>query len=225
MKMILCLILLSPFLSWGQSQKLKLTEKAEDPSAYEFLKKKSEENKRVIVFNEYEDIISGAVAFLIGNVGYFTTDSQTLKIAYSGVQTVGIIAVGHGIYDYYYPHFETRLLGLLSQKRMTKGKLANDYVSLLGEMERAKRLSLLWSSSLLTLQYALNAFASKDVPSDLKDIYLFLGGVNAIVATYSYLHVTDYEEYYQKQQRVRVNAFAFPMGQEIRAGLALSKSF
>lgn len=193
-------------------------------SAYQFLKQKSMENKPQVQFNEFEDIISGSIAFTIGNIGYFTTDSSTLKIAYSGVQTVGIIAVGHGIYDYYYPHFETRLLGLLSKKKLTRGQLSDGYVSLLGEMERAKRLSLLWSSSLLTAQYALNAFLGKDVPSDLKDIYLFLGGVNAIIAVYSYFNISDYEDYYlHSREHTQVGAFALPEQQGYRAGLALTR--
>lgn len=194
-------------------------------SAAQFLKRKGTESKKEYTFNEYEDIISGSIAFTIGNIGYFTTDSSTLKIAYSGVQTVGILAIGHGIYDYYYPHFETRLLGLLNRKKLTRENMADGYVSLLGEIERAKRLSLLWSSSLLTLQYALNAFVSTDVPQDLKDIYLFLGGVNAIISAYSFFNVSDYEEYYLKR-RVRVGAIALPEGsQNYRVGLGLGWEF
>lgn len=198
------------------------TEPRKSASAYQFLKKKSLESKPTHEFNKYEDIISGSIAFAIGNIGYFTTNSSTLKIAYSGVQTVGIVAVGHGIYDYYYPHFDSRLLELLSKKKMTRGELSDGYVSLLGEMERAKRLSLLWSSSLLTLQYALNSFVGDDVPSDLKDIYLFLGGVNAIIATYSYFNMSDYEEYYlANQKEAKVGLFVMPNG----TGVALTKKF
>jgi hypothetical protein len=196
---------------------------AQNGNAYNFLKKKSFESKPQHEFNKYEDIISGSIAFAIGNIGYFTTDSSTLKIAYSGVQTVGIVAVGHGIYDYYYPHFESRLLKILSKKKITKGQLADGYVGLLGEMDRAKRLSLLWSSSLLTLQYGLNSFVGKDVPSDLKDIYLFLGGVNAIVATYSYFTVSDYEQFYLNQMySPRLGFFLLPGG---GSGLSITKNF
>jgi hypothetical protein len=198
---------------------------ASEKNAYEFLRNKSVETRPEVTFNEYEDIISGSLAFAIGNIGYFTTDSSTLKIAYSGVQTVGIIAVGHGIYDYYYPHFDSRLLALLSKKKMTRGELANGYVGLLGEMDRAKRVSILWSSSLLTMQYAVNAFVSKDVPQDLKDIYLFLGGVNAIAATYSYFHKSDYEEFYLQQNRPKVQAFLVPEIMGMRSGIMVTKSW
>lgn len=198
---------------------------AEKPgSAYEFLKKKSEESRPEIIYNEYEDIISGAIAFVAGNVGYFTTESSTLKLAYSGVQTVGIIAVGHGIHDYYYPHFESRLLTLMSKKKMTRGELSDGYISLLGEMERAKRLSLLWSASLLTAQYGLNAFLGKDIPSDLKDIYLFLGGVNAIVAIYSFYNVSDYEEYYLSRQP-KVGLFLLPENGGMKTGLGVTMNW
>ncbi len=199
---------------------------AQKMTAYKFLKQKSLENKPEATFNKYEDIISGSLAFAIGNIGYFTTDSSTLKIAYSGVQTVGIIGVGHGIYDFYYPHFESRLLELLSRKKMTRGELADGYVGLLGEMDRAKRISVLWSSSLLTMQYALNAFISKDVSQDMKDIYLFLGGVNAIIATYSYFYKSDYEEYYTHQTRPKVGAFIMPgINEGTKAGLSFTKSW
>lgn len=198
---------------------------ASKTTAYKFLKQKSIENKPEATFNKYEDIISGSLAFAIGNIGYFTTQSNTLKIAYSGVQTVGIISVGHGIYDYYYPHFETRLLELLSRKKMTRGELADGYVGLLGEMDKAKRISLLWSSSLLTMQYGLNAFLSQDVSQDMKDIYLFLGGVNAIIATYSYFYKSDYEEYYSNQTRPKVGAFIMPDIKGTKVGFGVTKSW
>lgn len=40
-----------------------------------FLKQKSKENRPEVIFNQYEHIISGSLAFMIGNIGYFTTDS------------------------------------------------------------------------------------------------------------------------------------------------------
>ncbi len=204
---------------------LAFAEDIQDP--YEFLKKRSAITKPQTTFNEYEDIISGGVAFVVGNLGYFTTTSSTLKIAYSGVQTVGVIGIGHGIYDYYYPHFESRLLGMLQKKQLTKKKLANDYVSLLGEMERAKRLSILWTSGLLTGQYALNAFVSKKVPQDLKDIYLFLGGVNAIVAIYSYFNVSEYEQYHLRdlEQKTHVGAIALPINGTFAPGLLITRTW
>lgn len=215
MKFLICLILVLCS-SFSQAE-----------TAAQFLKRKGVESKKEYTFNEYEDIISGSIAFTIGNIGYFTTKSSTLQIAYSGVQTVGILAIGQGIYDYYYPHFETRLLSLLNQKKLTREKMADGYVSLLGEIERAKRLSLLWSSSLLMVQYALNAFVSTDVPRDLKDIYLFLGGVNAIVSAYSFLNVSDYEAYYlKKRSRTTFGVIAIPEGrQAYRVGLGVGWSF
>lgn len=216
MKFFILILLALPV--WGETTKPR--------SAYEFLKEKSEQSKPEIVYNQYEDIISGSIAFTLGNVGYFTTTSSTLKIAYSGVQTVGIVAVGHGIYDYYYPHFESRLLKLMAKKKMTRGELSDGYISLLGEMNRAKRLSLLWSSSLLTAQYGLNAFLGNDIPSDMKDIYLFLGGVNAIVAIYSYYNISDYEQYYlSRRNGPQVGFFLIPDAQNTKAGLAITKSW
>jgi hypothetical protein len=192
---------------------------------YKFLKARADQTRPQVSFNQYEDIISGGAAFVIGNIGYFTTDSTTLQIAYSGVQTVGVIGIGHGIYDYYYPHFETRMLTMLNKNKLTRKQMAADYVALLGEMQRAKRLSILWSSSLLTAQYALNAFVSKDVSQDLKDIYLFLGGVNAIVAIYSYMNVTDYEKFYLEQEKIKVGFMVIPRNVAAAPGMMISKSW
>ena len=169
-------------------------------------------------YNEYETIISGAAAFVVGNVGFFTTNSDTLKIAYSGVQTVGIITVGQGIYDYYRPNFDRDMLTLLEEKTLTRGRIADGVVSMLGREERAQRLALLWGSGLLVTQYAANAYLS-DVPGDIRDIYLFLGGVNVIIAGHSYFTRGKYERYLEREV-----AWAPFIGPD-RAGLAFVRAF
>lgn len=57
--------------------------------------------------------------------------------------------------------------------------------------------------------------------SILKDIYLFLGVVNAIIATYSYFYVSDYENYYLKSLKPKVSFLLIPSG----AGLGITKAF
>ena len=78
---------------------------------------------------------------------------------------------------------------------------------------------------LMMMKFAngLNAFFGDDIPNDMKDIYLFLGGVNAIVATYSYFNKTDYEEYYlqHKDTAPKVGFFVLPDG----TGISVTKSF
>jgi hypothetical protein len=60
-----------------------------------------------------ETIFSGVIAFVIGNVGFYTTKSSVLKLGYSGVQTIGIINVGRGIYDVNSPSMEAELYHFL----------------------------------------------------------------------------------------------------------------
>lgn len=186
--------------------------------ALPYLREEVQKTERPWRYNQYETIISGAAAFVVGNVGFFTTNSDTLKIAYSGVQTVGIITVGQGIYDYYRPNYDRSMLSLLEQKELNRGKIADGVVSMLGQEERAQRLALLWGSGLLVTQYLANAYLS-DVPSDVRDIYLFLGGVNVIIAGHSYFSRGKYERYLD--QKVSWSPFYAPGG----GGIALLHQF
>ena len=158
-----------------------------------FLSEEVSKSSQKFRYNKYESIISGGAAFLIGNIGYFSTESVTLKLAYSGIQTIGILNIGDGIYDNYSPTFDRELYKVA---RGTKSPDSTAYgvINILAKEEKAKRISLLWKSSLLATQYFSNAYLKNDEES-LKDIYKFLGGVNLIVAGYSYFYQNKYESY------------------------------
>jgi len=173
---------------------------AQEKSALPYLRAEVGRTERPWKYNQYETIVSGAAAFVVGNVGFFTSQSDTLKVAYSGVQTVGIITVGQGIYDYHKPNFDRDMLVLLEEKKLTRGRIADGVVSMLGQEERAQRLALLWGSGLLVTQYTANAYLS-DVPGDIRDIYLFLGGVNVIIAGHSYFSRGKYERYLDEKEK------------------------
>ncbi|MBF0360137.1 MAG: hypothetical protein HQK49_03960 [Oligoflexia bacterium] len=150
------------------------------------------------LFNPYEKIISGVAAFLIGNVGYYTSTSSVLKVTYTGIQTVGIINIGRSIYASNSPSLEKSFYHLMTDSSVdsySKKDLSLNLLHIFAQEERAKRIALFYGSSFITAQYAINAFVYKS-PGNLKNIYIFLGSVNAIVALYSALYKGEYEKYY-----------------------------
>jgi hypothetical protein len=165
-------------------------------SASEFFLSEAKSKEKVYRFNPYETIFSGAIAFVIGNVGFYTTKSSVLKLGYSGVQTIGIINVGRGIYDVNSPSMESELYNFLGKDKyqgVSKEALSVKLIRIFAQEERAKRMALFYGSSLLTVQYFMNSFVG-DTQTDLKKVYLFMGGVNAIIATYSALSKSNYEK-------------------------------
>lgn len=165
-------------------------------TAAEFFLSEAKQKEKVYRFNPYETIFSGAIAFVIGNVGFYTTKSSVLKLGYSGVQTIGIINVGRGIYDVNSPSMEGDLYKFLSKDTfpgISKESLSIKLIQIFAQEERAKRMALFYGSSLLTVQYFVNSFVGNTQP-ELKKVYLFMGGVNAIIAVYSGLSKSNYEK-------------------------------
>ncbi|MBF0298100.1 MAG: hypothetical protein HQK51_05230 [Oligoflexia bacterium] len=150
------------------------------------------------LFNPYEKIISGVAAFLIGNIGYYTSSSSVLKVAYTGIQTVGIINISRSIYAANSPSLEKSFYNLMTNPTVesySKKDLSINLLQIFAQEERAKRVALFYGSTFITAQYAINAFVYKS-PGNLKNIYIFLGGVNALVAIYSAFYKGNYEKYY-----------------------------
>jgi hypothetical protein len=200
------------------------TKKKIDPINFFIKQYESKETKWS--FNEYENIISGTAAFIIGNIGYATTDSSVLGISYSAIQTIGIINIGQGIYKMNSPSIEGSFKDLLTNKRVkaySKPKLAKHLIKIFGEEERAKRLSLFYSSSLLSIQYLFNATVY-DSPGNVDNIYIFLGGINAIVATYSAFYKSDYEKALLGDN-IDLNPFAFKTKEADLYGLQFVYNF
>jgi hypothetical protein len=191
--------------AWSAETKTLIKTKTikNDKNYNQFLIDQSKNRKSTYLYNPYENIISGVAAFLIGNVGYFTTNSTPLSVAYSGIQTIGIVNVGRGAYEYYRPDFEKNLYDLSlnsADKKNDPQYLSKDIVRLFAEEARAKRLALLYTSSLLATQYFANAMIGNQANS-LKSIYYFLGSVNLIVVGFSYFHKNAYEEYYYSKSK------------------------
>lgn len=165
-------------------------------TASDFFLREAKLKEKVYRFNPYETIFSGTIAFVIGNVGFYTTRSSILKLGYSGIQTIGIINVGRGVYDVNSPSIEGELYRFLTKEpnpEILKEALSVKLIRIFAQEERAKRVALFYGSSLLTVQYFVNSFVGKTQP-ELKKIYLFMGGVNFIIATYSGLSKDTYEK-------------------------------
>ncbi len=185
------LLILSLFLS-----PILASDKAKEKSAISFFIEKNKQAKKEYQFNRYENLISGAAAFLIGNVGYMASDSEVLKISYSGIQTIGLVNIGRAIYKIHSPSINKRFEKFVTDKKVdnySRLDVANELIDIYAREDRAKRLSLFYSSAILSFQYYLNALVF-DTPASLESSYLFLGGVNTIVAIYSALYKTDFEK-------------------------------
>lgn len=191
-----------------------------------FFEEKALTKKKKYRFNKYENIISGVAAFTIGNVGYLLTDSSVLKLSYTGIQTIGVVNIGKGIYKFNSPSFEFGFHEYLKSKGNSKfsaEEVAENVIRLSAQEERAKRLSLLYTSSFLSVQYFLNAFIY-DSPDKIKNIYTFLGGVNVIVALYSTFYKGDYEKRYYGE-KLDISPFFIPKKDAFKGGLALNMRF
>ncbi len=222
MKLIFILL---TFLSINILAQAKTTDSTKKGSIQFFTNKN---NKKInsYKYNPYENIISGAAAFVIGNVGYIVADSPVLKLSYTGIQTIGIINIGRGIYKYNSPSIEKSFHKMMTDKKInvySKSKLADNLLSIFAREERAKRLALFYSSSLLSFQYFLNALVF-DSPEKLETTYLFLGGVNLIVSAYSALYKSDYEEHFFGKN-LDLSPFLVRTKKVKAAGLRVSYSF
>lgn len=168
-----------------------------EQEAVNFFKTNKNKNENY-TFNKYEGLISGFTAFVIGNIGYLSSDNSVLKLTYSGIQTIGIINIGRGVYDLNNSSLDKRFEELVTNKNVksySKSEVALNLIEIYAYEQRAKRLALFYSSSILSLQYFLNAVVF-DSPGQLKNTYIFLGGVNTIIAFYSGFYKGSYESTY-----------------------------
>ncbi|GEM_PF-6512202 len=167
-------------------------------SSVNFYLAQREKTEKKYQYNAYENLISGGAAFLIGNVGYIVSeDSAVLQLAYAGVQTIGIINVGQGIYALTSPNVDASFYNMITNEKVTaytKEEIANNLLLVSAREARAKRLSLFYSSTLLAIQYFLNATVY-DSNGKIKNIYIFLGGINSIVSVYTAFYKSDSEKY------------------------------
>ncbi len=171
---------------------------AKDNDATSFYIKKNNEAESQFQYNQYEDLISGGAAFVIGNVGHLLSDSSFLKLSYAAIQTIGIINIGQGIYKIKLSNADVSFYRMLTDKKTktyTKEEIAEHLLEISAKESRAKRLSIFYSSMLLSTQYLINVTVY-DSAEKIKNIYYFLGGINLIIASYMALYKSDSEKYF-----------------------------
>lgn len=172
---------------------------AQTPS-YDFIQKEAKP-KTSYQFNPYEDLIASTIALAIGTVGYYSCKDSVVKLAYSGIESLAIVNMGKAVYNHYKPNLENDIYVLTKDLEKANSRLnPNEMISerLLAYMakeQRAKRYALLAGSTLLTAQYFSNAFIGHP-QKDLKRIYTFMGVVNTIIMSYSFLFRSKYEHFY-----------------------------
>ncbi|MBF0314175.1 MAG: hypothetical protein HQK52_12220 [Oligoflexia bacterium] len=129
---------------------------------------------------------------------------KKLKVAYTGIQTIGIINIGRSIYRINSPSIEGSFYELLSNKekmQYTSPELAGHLLQIFAQEERAKRVALFYSSS-------------------------FLSGVNAIIAIYSAFYKGNYEKYYYGPKiDIRPILYHDENGQKSAGGLEVGLNF
>ncbi len=205
-----------------------MSENPKSPS--EFFAAEASKKEAAYIFNPYETLTAGTIAFVIGNVGFYTTHSSILKLGYSSIQTIGVVNFGKGLYIVNAPNLEKELAKLLSNKNeknvVSKEYLSKKIIELYAREDRAKRIAMFYGSSLLSAQYIINAFVG-DTPKELRNIYVFLGGINMLISGYAMYSKTNYEKYYFGEQfDVRPIVFQAPDNEfNFIPGLALSYRF
>ncbi len=191
-----------------------------------FFKEKAIKDQKKYVHTEYEDIISGGIAFVVGNVGFFTTESTPLRAAYSVIQTVGIINISDGIYESYNPSKEKYYYSLFKKYPGYKDKEKNqryfskNIIWINAQEEKDRRLSRFYGSTFLATQYVINTLDDR-TSSDLKSIYLFLAGVNMIVAGNSWFTRGDYEKHMEDTEKLGLFQI-FPIPDGLSVGMSSS---
>lgn len=203
-------------------------------SAVDFFSQQSNKKDNNYTYNPYETLLSGTIAFVIGNVGFYTTKSQVLKLGYSAIQTIGVVNFGKGLYNINTPNLEKELAQILSAKdndpNVSKEFLSKKLIEIYAREQRAKRIALFYGSALLSTQYLINTFVG-ETPKELRNVYIFLGGVNLLIAGYAANSKSNYEEYYYgKSFDIKPTITLMPTGNSnssfsLTPGFSITSSF
>ncbi|HLE09703.1 MAG: hypothetical protein A2504_02155 [Bdellovibrionales bacterium RIFOXYD12_FULL_39_22] len=191
-----------------------------------FYENQYQNSKRPFKYNQYENIISGGMAFLVGNFGYIYSESSFTKISYAAIQTIGIINVGRGIYKLTSPDVDASFYKLLTDDNVdnySKSSIAQHLLEISAKEARARRLYIFYSTSLLATQYFINALIYKSTEK-VKNTYLFLGGINVIIAGYAAINKNNSEEYFFGSQ-LDLAPFAYSGNDDSGAGAMFSYRF
>lgn len=133
-------------------------------------------------------LLSGALATIGGNIGYYSSSDSFSRGAYALTQSVGIVAIGYGAsiywngneFDSFYRAVRDSSLTPLQKTEILQKFLSNEK----SQRERTRWIRM-GTHALLA---AVNFYsASQEKDKDVKSIFQFLGGVNALLAfTYAF---------------------------------------
>lgn len=193
LKNLFILLTLSLFSSLASSADSSTKNKGQED--YDFLIKQIKNTDYKYSYFETEQIVSGMASSLVGIAGYHLSSNDSVKLAYSGVQAIGSTTVGFGLYNYLRPkrsEFYKNLVTLEGNKNSEKKvNLILDY---LAKEARAKRLAVIGSTGMLSLQFASNLIFD-DPEKKLRNIYIYLGGVNLLALIYQTFVISGFESY------------------------------
>lgn len=175
--LFLSLTLLTPSLSFADEMSY------DGPPSWQnfddFMKQREQEDE--ITGLSY--LISGAIATVGGSVGYYGSSDTFSRGAYAITQSVGVAALGYGAtiyfngneYDSFYRAVRDSSLSSAQKNEVLQRFLANEKE----QHDRARWIRV----ATHTLLAALNFYsAAHEKDKDVRNIFQFLGGVNAVIA-------------------------------------------
>lgn len=127
-------------------------------------------------------IISGAIATLGGSVGYYSSDDTFSRGAYAITQSVGIAALGYGASVYWNGNEYNSFYRAVRDSSISPSQ-KSEILSRFLENEKGQRARARWIRAGTHIVLAAVNFysASREKDKDVRNIFNFLGGVNAVI--------------------------------------------
>jgi hypothetical protein len=190
------------------------------------------EGERKYRYNPYENIFSGTISFLVGTVGYYSSNALDLKLVYALTQSIGVVTTGYGIHDYYAPRWNHELQQTLSgvhRSRNPRNFIAKRTINFLSAEHEAKNRSIMMTSGMLVISNSANILIDEP-PNSLKNIFYFIGGVNLIIFLHSLFNDGPYSKLRQqlemnKKYSLNVLPTLTPQNNSVLSGIQFKLRF
>lgn len=176
------LVVLFLVLSFSKARADELELNEDQPSWRNFKLYMLQEKKRNHI-DGLSYIISGALATAGGIYGYETSEDQMAKAVFGLSQSLGIVAIGYGAFEWASGNEHSMVFESLDHSTMTveqKGEFLNAYFK---QVKQQRKKSKLIKAITHGLVAALNGYhALTEENKDLKSAFAFIGGVNLLAA-------------------------------------------
>ncbi|MGH1469028.1 MAG: hypothetical protein ACRBBP_09145 [Bdellovibrionales bacterium] len=141
--------------------------------------------RNIVEGNSY--IVSGALSLIGGTLGGGISEDQTEQLAYSAFQSIGVAAIGYGLYKKKIGGEREHIFDMINESKFLssheKYKLLSKYYKNKKIRERKENLIKALTHGLVG---ALNMYSATQQDNDrLKTTLYFVGGVN-VLASVSY---------------------------------------